>query len=86
MFIRVPEAHARSLVKAVSWRLVGSLDTFVISFFVTGKLTFAISISFIETFTKILIYYFHERFWAWAPWWRGAESAEPVTSQVEPAD
>jgi uncharacterized membrane protein len=85
MFIRVPEAHARSLVKAVSWRLVGSLDTFVISFFVTGKLTFALSISFIETFTKILIYYFHERFWAWAPWWRPVETVAPASDQVEAA-
>jgi uncharacterized membrane protein len=77
MFIRVPEAHTRSIVKAVSWRIVGSLDTFLISWIVTHKLIFAASISFFETFTKIAIYYGHERFWAWVPWWRPQVAVEP---------
>ena len=76
MLIRVPEAHSRSLVKAVSWRIVGSLDTFVISWVVTGKLKYAGIILGVETFTKIAIYYGHEQFWAWLPWWR------PVTAEV----
>jgi uncharacterized membrane protein len=76
MFIRVPEAHSRSLVKAVTWRIVGSLDTFIISWVVTGKLKYAGIILGVETFTKIAIYYGHEQFWAWLPWWR------PVTPEV----
>jgi len=75
MFIRVPEAHTRSIVKAVSWRVVGSLDTFFISWIVTGKLRYAGLILGVETFTKILIYYGHEQFWAWIPWWRPAKAA-----------
>jgi uncharacterized membrane protein len=74
MFIRIPEAHGRSLMKAISWRVVGSIDTFVISFFVTGKLKFALSISIVETFTKIVIYYGHERFWDWVPWGRAGKT------------
>jgi len=70
MFFRAPEAHTRSLLKAISWRIVGSMDTFVISFFITGKLTFAVSIASVETFTKITLYYFHERAWALLPWGR----------------
>jgi uncharacterized membrane protein len=84
MFIRVPEAHTRSIVKAISWRIVGSLDTFLISWIVTHKLIFAASISFFETFTKIAIYYGHERFWAWVPWWRPrveVEQAKPAVAQ-----
>jgi uncharacterized membrane protein len=76
MLIRVPEAHSRSLVKAITWRIVGSLDTFVISWVVTGKLKYAGIILGVETFTKIAIYYGHEQFWAWLPWWR------PVTAEV----
>ncbi len=76
MLIRVPEAHSRSLVKAVSWRIVGSLDTFLISWVVTGQLKYAGIILGVETFTKIAIYYGHEQFWAWLPWWR------PVTPEV----
>jgi uncharacterized membrane protein len=76
MLIRVPEAHSRSLVKAITWRVVGSLDTFIISWVVTGKLKYAGIILGVETFTKIAIYYGHEQFWAWLPWWR------PVTPEV----
>jgi uncharacterized membrane protein len=71
MFLRAPEAHSRSFVKAVSWRILGSIDTFVISYFVTGKLVFAASIASVETFTKILLFYFHEQAWARVPWGRG---------------
>jgi uncharacterized membrane protein len=87
MLIRVPEAHSRSLVKAITWRVVGSLDTFVISWVVTGKLKYAGIILGVETFTKIAIYYGHEQFWAWLPWWRptvsvpeGAAAATPQPS------
>jgi uncharacterized membrane protein len=64
------EAHSRSLAKAVSWRLTGSLDTFVISFIVTGHLAVAGSIAATELITKILLYYFHERAWTFIPWGR----------------
>ena len=97
MFLRAPEAHSRSLVKAVSWRVLGSIDTFVISYFITGKLVFAASIASVETFTKIVLFYFHEQAWARVPWGRGdkimaeaareAEAAAPpsVTTQAEAA-
>lgn len=57
------EKHYRSLVKAISWRLTGSVDTMIISFLVTGKLKWAFTISGIELFTKIFLYYVHERIW-----------------------
>jgi uncharacterized membrane protein len=86
MFFRAPEAHARSLLKAVSWRVVGSIDTFVISFFVTGRLTVALSIASVETFTKIAIYYFHERAWAMVPWGRPVVAAsQPAPPESSPA-
>ena len=53
----------RSFVKAVSWRFTGSLDTLVISFLITGKLKWALTISGVELFTKIGLYYLHERAW-----------------------
>jgi uncharacterized membrane protein len=53
----------RSVIKTVSWRAVGTLDTVVISYLVTGSLTMAASIGSIELFTKMLLYYFHERAW-----------------------
>jgi uncharacterized membrane protein len=62
------EAHRRSLAKAISWRITGTVDTFIISFIVTGKATIAGSIAGIELATKIGLYYFHERIWAVIPW------------------
>jgi uncharacterized membrane protein len=57
------DKHNRSILKAISWRIVGSIDTIAISYFITGSVKAALSIGFIETFTKITIYYFHERLW-----------------------
>ncbi len=54
----------KSIIKAVSWRVVGTLDTMVISYFITGKVTIAVSIGSLEVFTKTVLYYFHERLWA----------------------
>lgn len=54
----------KSIIKAVSWRIVGTIDTMVISYFITGKLTVAVSIGSVEVLTKTILYYFHERVWA----------------------
>lgn len=62
------EANGRSLAKAVSWRITGTIDTFIISYIVTGKATIAGSIAAVELMTKIALYYFHERIWAVIPW------------------
>ena len=62
------DARHRSLAKAVSWRLTGSIDTFVLSLLITGSIRIAGSISAVEVVTKILLFYFHERAWAVIPW------------------
>jgi sulfate adenylyltransferase large subunit len=67
-FARWTETHARSLAKAVSWRATGSLDTFVVAFVITGSPKIAGSVAVTEILTKIVIYYCHERVWAWVPW------------------
>jgi len=57
------DKHYRSLIKGVSWRITGSIDTLIISFFITGKLKLALGIMSVEFFTKVALYYFHERVW-----------------------
>jgi uncharacterized membrane protein len=54
----------KSVIKSVSWRIVGTLDTMIITYFITGKVTIALSIGSVEVFTKTILYYFHERLWA----------------------
>lgn len=57
--------HHISLLKAISWRIVGTIDTIVISWFITGKIKYAIGIGSVEVLTKIVLYYLHERGWEW---------------------
>ena len=57
------DRHYRSIVKAISWRVTGSIDTMIITYLITGKWTFALAISGVELFTKVGLYYFHERIW-----------------------
>ena len=57
------EKPVRSIVKAISWRVTGTLDTMFVSYIVTRKLSIAFSIGMIEVFTKLIIYYVHERVW-----------------------
>ena len=54
----------KSVMKSISWRIVGTLDTMIISYFITGRITVAISIGSVEVITKTILYYFHERLWA----------------------
>lgn len=53
----------RSLVKAISWRVTGTVDTVLISYLITGQAKMALSIGFVELFTKVVLYYIHERVW-----------------------
>jgi uncharacterized membrane protein len=57
------EKPYRSILKAISWRTLGTLDTIIVSFFITGSLKMAASIGAVELVTKMLLYYFHERAW-----------------------
>ena len=67
---RAAETHTRSVLKAISWRTMGTLDTFAISWFMTGRVEIAGSIAGLEIITKIAWYYLHERVWAAIPWGR----------------
>ena len=57
------EKRWRSLAKAASWRITGTLDTIIISWIITRQFKIALSIGFVEVFTKMVLYYFHERAW-----------------------
>ena len=48
---------SRSAVKAISWRVIGTADTFLISLLITGKPVTAASIAGFEVLTKTILYY-----------------------------
>jgi uncharacterized membrane protein len=65
---RGEEKPIRSVVKTLSWRTVGTLDTILISWLVIGDVTLAFSIGSLELFTKMLLYFGHERAWNKIKW------------------
>ena len=53
----------RSLFKTISWRIVGTLDTMALGWIITGSPLIGLKIGTLELFTKMILYYFHERLW-----------------------
>lgn len=62
------ERPIRSIAKAFSWRVVGTLDTLVISYILTGEMALAASIASVDFLTKMVLYFFHERIWNKINW------------------
>jgi len=57
------ENHYRTVLKTISWRIMATVDTIIISYLITGKISLALSIGFFEFITKLILYYIHERLW-----------------------
>ena len=53
----------RHIAKTITWRAIGSLDTLLLSWFISGNLSMGIQIGIAEIATKMILYYVHERFW-----------------------
>jgi uncharacterized membrane protein len=70
------DSHIRSVAKAISWRATGTVDTFVLSFLITGSAKFAGSIAATEVITKIALFYGHERVWAAVRWGRSKATSD----------
>lgn len=66
--VKNSENATRSIVKSISWRLVGTIDTIIISWIITGQVALALSIGTIELVTKMVLYFFHERIWNTIKW------------------
>ena len=58
----------RSLVKTISWRTIGTIDTIIITRVVTGSWAAGAAVGGIELFTKMMLYYLHERGWSRVDW------------------
>lgn len=62
------EKPIRSVAKALSWRVVGTLDTLVVSYFIVDEISVAASIAGVDFVTKMILYFFHERAWNKIGW------------------
>ena len=55
--------YKRHLAKTISWRIIGTLDTIILSGIITGSWTLGLTIGGVEVMTKMVLYFIHERLW-----------------------
>lgn len=82
ILFRGREAHSRSLAKAISWRILGSLDTFLLSWLFTSNVKAAGAIATTEVITKMVLYYLHERAWGSVRWGFHKEPPEDPAAKI----
>jgi uncharacterized membrane protein len=56
-------SRKRHIAKAITWRIVGTIDTIILSWIISGNPFIGLKIGFAEVVTKMLLYYLHERVW-----------------------
>jgi len=56
-------SHKRHILKTITWRLVGTIDTIILSWIISGDPFIGLSIGGAELATKMVLYYLHERAW-----------------------
>ena len=60
----------RSLVKTITWRVLGSTSTFTIAYLITGRLDASSAIAVVQMTVNTFLYLFHERLWSRVKWGR----------------
>lgn len=61
-------SHKRHIAKSITWRIIGTLDTILLAWFISGDPLTGVQIGFAEVLTKMLLYYLHERVWFKLRW------------------
>ena len=62
------ETNKRSIVKAISWRVIATTTTVIIVYLFFGRIDLAIATGIIETIFKVGLYWAHERAWLRTKW------------------
>ena len=56
-------SYKRHILKTISWRILGTIDTVILSWLITGSWKIGLSIGGVEVITKMVLYFLHERAW-----------------------
>jgi uncharacterized membrane protein len=56
-------SRKRHILKTITWRIVGTIDTIILSWIISGNPFIGLSIGGAEVITKMGLYYLHERIW-----------------------
>ena len=76
--------HSRAVVKAITWRGIGSFDTFLLGWLITGNAAIGGSIAVLELLTKMFLYYLHERAWSRIVWGVKAPPPAEAPANLDP--
>ena len=58
----------RHIAKTITWRIIGTLDTMILGWLVSGDAMIGLKVGALELVTKMILYYFHERVWYSSNW------------------
>ena len=61
------EPRTISLIKSISYRMFGTLVTFIGCYLFTGKIVLSAGVGVFDFFAKIILFYLHERAWVHVP-------------------
>jgi uncharacterized membrane protein len=56
-------SYKRHIAKTISWRIIGTIDTVIISGLITGSWGAGLAIGGVEIISKMVLYFLHERMW-----------------------
>jgi len=56
-------SYKRHIAKTISWRIIGTIDTIILSGVITGSWELGLAIGGVEVITKMVLYFLHERAW-----------------------
>jgi uncharacterized membrane protein len=56
-------SYKRHIGKTISWRIIGTIDTIILGWLITGHLKLGLAIGGVEVVTKMILYFLHERIW-----------------------
>lgn len=59
----VLESRKRHFAKTITWRFIGTMDTMLLAWLISGDVLMGLKIGFAEVITKMILYYLHERAW-----------------------
>ncbi|GAA4280207.1 DUF2061 domain-containing protein [Gaetbulibacter aestuarii] len=61
--MNITESKKRHLIKTITWRIIGTMDTMLLGWIISGNPLTGFSIGMAEVITKMVLYYTHERIW-----------------------
>jgi uncharacterized membrane protein len=82
------ESHTRTVLKAISWRVIATLTSMTIVYVLTRRPLLTLEFGVIEVLAKITFYYLHDRAWHKVQWGTKKHplAGLPISREISPVD